>query len=261
MSSADDQLAQLLSQFGITPGAVAGTTAATPFTSGPEASSKIYKGTRQELDPTPTAKRLFGDINTSTNTTHPVEDTGTLEAKLGEFYNMTPQQRQESRRQLFVGGFYNSSVDAEDIAWGTPDESSYGAWTKAVARAALMYQAGQKVTVEDVLGQAAATGVGMNKDKSGSGSRVVVSDPASLALLANDVATKVLGRKASQDEQRAIIAAVQSHQASFSTGGVATQPDPTSTAESMLRDQNAAEAGAHDFAGTFDGFLKMLGGI
>ncbi len=265
----DNALAALLAQYGVDPASVAGVQQdmPTPFSSGPQADTKIYTGTKS----TPASKTRVTD-NKGKPILGGLEDTYTpaktekqyssLEAKLGEFYNMTPQQRAEIQRQLFVGGMYGKSVNAEDISWGTPDETSYQAWTTAVARTALLNQAGQDVTVEDVLGQAAATGVGLERSKNASsGPRVVVSDPASLALLANDVAQKVLGRKANQDEQRAIIAAVQSQQASFSTGGSAMSPDPTSTAEAMLRDTNAVEAGAHDYAGTMDTFLGMLGGI
>lgn len=142
----------------------------------------------------------------------PQTKTTTVNDLLQNFYTMSPDDLARTQRLLFAGGFYGNSVHLTDIAFGVPDEASFAAWARAVSRSARLYGAGQQVTVNDVLSQAArAGGVGPQGTKSND-KIVSLTDPASLRQTIDNTAQTILGRKANVDEERVFVSLVHQMQ-------------------------------------------------
>lgn len=238
---------------------------------------------------------FIGDVPTDA-----VEDTtSTTTELLTEFYKWDRDELMENQRLLYAAGFYGD-VDIAKVPWGVHDEASFQAWGQAVNRAASFYAAGRKLTVEQVLRTAARERLGADPNgaggQGGAGAVVSLSDPVGLGQLLDSTANSVLGRKATPAEQRMFVgivhrlqresqlaaqqsatpatvdtdrsgdlsaAEVDSALAARGSGGATevVQPSPEAQAAELLRQQNPAEAGAHDVADQFANFVGLLRGV
>lgn len=122
----------------------------------------------------------------------------------------------------------------------------------------------------DKNGRPTGTGSGGGRGGGGVGRaplQVRLTDDSDLAKIANAVASSsVLGRALSEQETQKFIEAFHGmqrdeQQAAYAgVGTVESAPSPQAAAEDFARNSHPVEAGAHDIAGTFDNFLKIIGG-
>jgi hypothetical protein len=189
--------------------------------------------------------------------------------KVGEvlkaFYRLGPDGLRRMQALLFAGGFYGANVNLTDIPWGVADEASFSAWAQAVARAARMNAAGQDVTYQQVIGNAAeSAGLDMKDlEKALEGTdadlenllsatmpgdvfTVALSDPAGLRSTLDRTASAVLGRKANPAEQRMFISMIHGMQRE----GQLTQQRGAAAAQSIA--QAGMFGGAAEAAGFGD---------
>lgn len=178
---------------------------------------------------------------------------------LSRWYSMSAEERSKIQTQMFVAGLYGGA-DANSVPYGmASDAQGFSAWSKLVQQAVASTTAGVPKSPEDFLTEQYNAGL----SNPAAAPKLEVTDPASIAQSANDVAQRVLGRKATPAEQRVLIAMIHQQQTSaqLAKSGTVSSPDITAEAEQQLRTANPGEAGAHDFASTFSGFLGMLQGV
>lgn len=251
---------------------------------------------------------------------------------LQKFYQLDTSTLQHFQALLFAGGFYGQGVESTDIEWGQYDDNSFSAYANLIGRTARLNAAGEEITYNDVLREAAtASGVDMRQvmdalragdeevaegllteqedlasevvTKQGDVIQIMLEDPNRLRATIDQSASAVLGRRATADEQRMFISMIYNLQRQGQTalqtaepgttyasvpGEIAAAaqedaaaaagldesipepedvvveyaaPDPEAQAEALLRQQNPAEAGAHDIALQFANFLEFLGGV
>lgn len=172
------------------------------------------------------------------------------------------------QKKLFVGGFYNSRVNLDDIRHGDFDEATLDAFQNLLMWTARYNETGEDVSWEEVLDARLGGLTDEMKAKilsggGGDGRVIALADPAGLRQALDQVSTQTLGRKSTPDEQRMFVAIIHAMQsgAQSAESGTVISPDIGGQAEQMLRQQNAVEAQSHDVARTFDVFQQMLGGM
>ena len=192
-------------------------------------------------------------------------DTIDLETKLKQWYQMTADERAGLQQKLFVGGFYHPSVKASEIDFGNvQDNQGLVAYHQALVNAASLYQSGQRITVEQMLQQAMSGPLAAQRARTGlstpsAGPTISVTSAAALAQEADKIAESVLGRGATPDEQRLIIAAVHRQETAFqASGGRGEIPNPTAITTQTLRQGAPVEAGAHDMADAYANLLAIV---
>lgn len=186
--------------------------------------AQVYTGKRQVAEADPYEKAL-GPVGLNKKTgkweiiqppTYREEDaTKQAGELLADFYKMGREELMRAQRLMFAGGFYGGA-DLSDIQFGVQDEASFAAWARVVSRAARFHGAGKKMTIPDILAEAARSG-GMDDDGTGktSSTKIVsLSDPVALQQTLNTTAQAVLGRKATVEEQRMFVALVHNMQTS-----------------------------------------------
>lgn len=196
-----------------------------------------------------------------------------------EFYAMSPEDRRELQKRLYAGGFY-SGTDPDKVVLGVPDEVSFSAYAKAVARAAAYYNAGKKMTVDEVIDESAGIldqiyGAGGRRGGGGAGGdgssraplTIGLTNPEDLKAVAQRTATGTLGRALSQSELNQFIASFHQAQSTAQTnaynadvtgGSVVAAPDERVAAEVHARQAAPTEAGGQDFLRTFTAFRNIL---
>lgn len=219
--------------------------------------AKLYQGQQTRTDITAPKgspyERLLGRQMPPVATVSSSSVEGTVDDTLKAFYKMSPDELSRTQRLLFAGGFFGNA-NLTDVPFGIADESSFAAWARAVSRAARMYGAGQNVTVDDVLVQAARAG-GVNdpgtSGSGGGGNKVVsLTDPASLRATLDSAAQAIIGRKANLDEQRLFVALMHGMQsgaqlAAQGGGGTGTAPAYTVTEGTTTSYANEGTEGTH----------------
>lgn len=154
------------------------------------------------------------------------ESTTTAGQLYQSIYDLEAPEISRIQRVLFAGGFYGQA-GLEDISFGQPDELTFEAWATAVTRAARSREAGDNITVEDVLESATlgSSRVATNEDgsiatgtESGDTSdrvyEVNLTDPEAIRYAARNLAMDIVGREPTTDEQRMIVAAINSREES-----------------------------------------------
>lgn len=179
-----------------------------------------------------------------------------------------PEGFVELQKKLFMGGFYAPNTKFDKIQAGVPDDYTLDAYYQLLKTTMRYNESGADVTVEELLDER----IGSMTDEmrnalysggGGSGRIVQLTDPTAVGQALDQIAKQTVGRKATADEQRMFLTAFHAMQsaAQSAESGTVAMPDLGAQAEQAMRDQNPAEAGAHDMANTFQSFLGLLGGL
>jgi hypothetical protein len=133
------------------------------------------------------------------------------------FYAMDEEQLGEFQRKAFKAGFYGS----KEPRYGDWDEDSAKVYGLLVERAASFYDAGKKLTVDDVLDMAVQSGPSAEEllqdgpftgTKSRTDRDVKITDPQSARAGLLGYLRDELGRAPSEQESRAFVRALQAAQ-------------------------------------------------
>lgn len=188
-----------------------------------------------------------------------------------QFYNMSEDDVKKLQQRLLDGGFYDSSTTAKDISFGSHDDDTFDAYTKALKRAANYLQADNEVSVDEVIDDAvkhAASNTGKSKAQT-QAFLPVISDTESLKDTVKQVSSIVAGQYLPDSvldqiwqeyQQREYQNQAAKYQADV-TGGTAvtTQlPEFKDFAASEVRAQDPTKAGAQDLANRAAVFQKLL---
>lgn len=153
--------------------------------------------------------------------------------ELQRFYNEMPDdQFRQVQMDLFLAGAYGENARPEDIPFGDKtDTTAWEAWNGAIRESGIQARRGQKVYVEDVFERMRSGALGAREDQiralrqnaadtiragqdavTANFATITVSDPRLLVDNADAIARRILGRNATPDERRILIAAVQDQQ-------------------------------------------------
>jgi hypothetical protein len=166
---------------------------------------------------------------------------------------------------MLVGGLYPRGVRAKDIKLGVIDEYSFNAYERLVQRTLMRQQAGQQVTLKDVLDEAFRSGAGVAQGvlEGPNGPKLIrLADPAAVSEVLDNAAQQTLGRKATQDEERLFIAAFHQMQRreQYADSGEVVSPDAGAQAKQFLTQNNANEAAGYNLVQQFNNFAQIMGG-
>ncbi len=196
-----------------------------------------------------------------------------------DFFRKNPGELPSLQRRLWEAGFYDGSVDWEDIPQGDYDDDTKKAWERAIGRAAAFYDAGKKLTLDEViemsrrqraglLGEDGAGGRGSGRTRAPLSVRV--SHPEDIRTVAMQVSTKILGRGWGEDELNRFVNTYQSMERAAQTGaynaeirgGTSTAaPDVATAAASAARASNPVAAEATDVVGAYSLLLEAMGSL
>jgi hypothetical protein len=205
-------------------------------------------------------------INYRRNVSETIPNMTSVGQERVRLFQMTPAERSAAQQAMFIGGYFGNR-EPSSIRWGEPDDATVAAWDDVLVRAARETAAGNNVTVQDLLRRMASGPNYGNQEETGrgpgggGGSVASVISPESATELANNVASAVLGRRATVEEQRLIHAAVRDAQVRYQQSRGGEIPAPEAIAADMLRDRNPNEAAGVDLASTYGAFVQMLDGI
>lgn len=182
----------------------------------------------------------------------------TIDDELKAMYLLPSDKLKELQTKLFQAGYYGSSTKFGDLTLGSADQATLKAYYDALSDVGRRNAAGQMVTVDDLLETAAAA----YKDKPKPQYQPV--DARDAALVADQVAQQVLGRKASAEDQRLILAALNhagqlSFDAQQNNTSATNPPAPTAVATDVLQQQNPKESLGYGLLDQFHTFAAMLG--
>jgi hypothetical protein len=184
-----------------------------------------------------------------------------------DFFKMTRQERVSFQERLFRGGFYDASVAREDIPWGVPDDDSQDALQRASRRAALYFNAGVELTLDQVIDEGIQAGGGRVGGRGG-GERVVFRPTAAqdIESVAQKTAREMLGRALSDEERNRLIGAYrqlesQQHAAEAGEAGtVGALPSLGSFAEQQVEAQAPVEAESRRWLELYGALVEAIGG-
>lgn len=194
----------------------------------------------------------------------------TYSSALDIFAKMTPDMRSQYQQALYEAGIYKPS---DSYSPGEFDEQSANAWATAVDRAAK-----QGISITEVLdaGKEKVTAGGgvdsyYRKQKAAGRAPLVtkVTNPEDLHLVAQQVATKVMGRNFTDEELAKFTAAYHgtetaaqagAYGAAASGGTVTAEASPEAAATAFAKSAHPTEFAATGQVKVMDKILQMLGG-
>jgi len=287
-SGLSDPSKQLATQWGIDPNMLTG---GVSYGSGDD-DMRVFKGTSRR--PTVVTKKTGGKANVIDPKTGAIgevegwssgygpeeeqDETDTVGNFKKEYYRKPPGELGQLKRRLWEAGMYDASVNWEDIRQNDYDDDTRDAWGRALGRAAAFYDAGRKLTVDEVIEMARQDA--MTEEERLSGKRSTTSGPPrdrlSVRLTHPDdikteamkVSAKILGRGWSEDQLNRFVATFQSMEraaqaqqygATGEAGGTYTAaPDMATAAENEARRQDPVAAGATDYVGAYNMILEAF---
>lgn len=191
------------------------------------------------------------------------QETSTVDGQMRRLYGMNPQELAMMQGALFQAGFYGNTAKSSDIKWGVADGDTATAWTRLLMDTQRLNAAGQLVSVDQVLASRSAAGATSNAAK-----QAPTISPQEVAASANAMALQVLGRRATPEEERLVMAAVNKQMAdqfhASDAAGYQTGQQPASVsqvAQDVLQANAPQEAVGNNFLNTFGAFQQMLGGL
>lgn len=214
--------------------------------------------------------------------TRPAEQIVSTDQKFADLFNLAPSQLQQLQTALFAAGYFNGvrlggrdAVDVrfEDIDWGNPDDpATQEAWKAAIAAAESRFLAGQRLTVEQVIEGRSRSRGGIDaalEAEQEPAQVVTLSNPAEVGRLLDDVAVRVLGKEATNDQKRMAVALVHNLERQHAqqlaaakqaqaTTMVVQPPSAQVVAEQFLEEQDPEAAQGMSGAAAYRSFLGML---
>lgn len=190
------------------------------------------------------------------------DETQSADEMKKDLYRKLPGDLSALQKRLFVGGFYNASLDAEDIRWGDYDEQTKLAYDRAVDRAASFYGAGQKKTFDQVLDDAVTRGTETGLAGQGSARAKTppsFSHPDDIRTVAMRISSKVLGKGWNESQLDQFVKTYQAMEtaATADPGGM-SQPDVSTAAESAARAGDPVAAGGTDMANAYTLMMQAM---
>lgn len=195
----------------------------------------------------------------------------TVDDQRKRLLTMSPAELKMAQTALFTGSYYGQSVSAKEIQWGVADAATQDAWNNLLRDTLSYNAAGVLKTPDDVLKERSGIGVANGMlDKLNAQQTPPTIDPRDAAAIADQAALQLYGRKASPDEQRMIIYAVNNSlkgqfdnqvAAAGSSGPVGglQAANPSSIATDVLQQNNPQEAAQYGVTNSMNVLLKMLG--
>lgn len=188
------------------------------------------------------------------------------------FIGLDVDRLTELQEQLFVGGFYATNVDLDRIQFGYHDTPTLDAYRALLSRATLYNTSNKDMTIDDILEegrQNSDRSLDPNDESNRDATLTALADPGSVRITANSVAQRLLGRKATQEEQRLILSMINDRQRETSKiqgsrlGGEYTQTSPEGIADSFFQDpdrENATnrEVDNNSMIGTMANFNEII---
>jgi hypothetical protein len=199
----------------------------TKQSAGDPSTPRVYRGTSR---PPADDSRAGLDIQPGRNFPRGAErdETEDINQAFRRFYAMDEEALGEFQRKAYRAGFYGN----KQPRYGDYDERSAEIYGTLVERAASFYDAGKKLTVDDVLDMAVQSGPSAEEllqdgpftgTKSRTDRDVKITDPQSARVGLLDYLRDELGRAPSEQESRAFVralnAAQQANPVSTSTTG------------------------------------------
>lgn len=177
----------------------------------------------------------------------------------------------ELQQRLYIAGYYGAA-SKDSIPWGSFTAATQEAWLHLIEATQMAQKAGQKLTPDDVLDQG-VEGRQANAAKAPDSPLLIQhQDPKAIGAALQQAAQSALGRDLSPQEVEHFISEYKLAEDAYGrqrktandaiTGRVdVTAPDLTGEAQSFVREQHGAEAGAQN-AGDYVGALEqMIGGL
>lgn len=240
----------------------------------------IYVGTRQQDEDAP-VDGFFSKIARRAGRPDPIlgkagdDETKSITEYEKEFYKLPPGELPTLQRRLFEGGFYDQSMEWDDVRVGDHDEYSQKAWKRALERAAALYGADQKQTLDQVIENARGKGAKNGPGGSGGGSKkpplsVQVSHPDDIRNRAMKISSETLGRGWNADEldrfvetyqQMERAAQASAHGANYAGGTTTAAPSVDTAVERAARQGNPVAAGGTDVANAYKMVLDAIGNL
>jgi hypothetical protein len=204
------------------------------------------------------------------------DETDTVGNYKKDYYRKAPGELGPLKRRLWEGGFYDASISWEDVRQNDYDEETNQAWARAVKRAAAFYDAGKKLTVDEVIDMAAAN---MSDEEKASGKRsgsgqgrpglsVELTHPDDIKTTAMKVSARTLGKGWSDDQLNRFVATFQAmersqqanqYAATGQGGGTYTgAPNMEAQIEKEARRQDPVAAGATDYVNAYSMIIKAF---
>jgi len=182
---------------------------------------------------------------------------------LEQFYKMNPKARTDLQRRMYAGGFYGTSVEEDDIAFGFPDQQSYAAWIDVLTTAARYNEAGRFLSPDDVIAQGALNAAPGDGDQQ---QPFLVTAPEDVRVGLQARARDRLGRDLTEDEVALFtdyfhereVAAGQAAGTAEGLTAVTAPPSVAGAAQDWMRRERRAEEIGYSAAERQFEFFDML---
>lgn len=203
-------------------------------------------------------------INVGSTWDHPVrvDDRRKMSDVLKDFYRLRGDSLAQLQAQLFRAGFYPGDVDFDDIDIGNHDEGSFAAYRRAVTRAAGFAEAGEEVTLADVLKTTSRPAA----KKKAKGEVVVLTNPDDIRRGVEKIAREAVGHKLTDAQREAAVTLWQQLETQYQRAvdaGAATVTKPPefgTFAEGFAEDVDPQGAFRQDAISGMNEFFGLLDG-
>lgn len=189
----------------------------------------------------------------------------TISDALADFYRKRGGELADLKVKLFQAGFYPGDVELDDIDFEDHDDESFNAYKRAVGRAAAYAEAGEAVSLDEVLAKVrprAAKDGGKGREQG----PVTLSHPDDIIRGVEGIARKVMGRKLRPEERGSLVAMWHALESGYQNavdaaapGQLITKPPEFATfAEQQAEQLDPAGASEMRTLGVVNPFFDLL---
>ncbi len=186
---------------------------------------------------------------------------------LKDFYRLKGNDLVRMQARLFRAGFYPGDVDFDDIDAGNHDEDTYKAYERAVGRAAQFSDAGEDVSLDDILDKpspkaGAAARAGRERGP------VKLTNPDDIIRGVEKIAREAVGHKLTDAQRAAAVTTWQQLERQYSSaleagmggGEVVAPPEFSTFAEDFAEKADPQGAFRQDAIEGMNEFYDLLDG-